>query len=99
VSLTSPDRAKRIYLDPNQLALVQGRRVVLVDDAISSGRTAPPVWDLLERLGAQVAGYGVAMRQGPHWRAALGPERAARVVGVFDSPLLHGTPEGWVPQT
>lgn len=96
VSITSPDRAKRIYLDPNQLPMVQGRRVVLVDDAISSGSTAPPVWDLLERAGAEVVAYGVAMRQGERWRGALGPVRAARVVGVFDSPLLQATAEGWV---
>lgn len=96
VSLTSPDRAKRIYLDPNQAQLVRGRRVVLVDDAISSGSTATPVWDLLERAGAEVMAYGVAMRQGERWRAALGPLRAARVVGVFDSPLLQETGEGWV---
>lgn len=96
VSITSPDRTKRVYLDPNQRSLVQGRRVVLVDDAISSGSTAPPVWDLLERAGAEVVAYGVAMRQGERWRAALGPVRAARVVGVFDSPLLQATGEGWV---
>ena len=95
-SITSPDRAKRIYLDPHQRALVEGRRVALVDDAISTGRTAPPVWDLLERVGADVVAYGVAMRQGERWQAELGPHRAARVVGVFDSPLLQAAPEGWV---
>jgi len=98
VSITSPDRAKRIYLDPHLRPLVQGRRVVLIDDAISSGSTAPPVWDLLERAGAEVLAYGVAMRQGERWREALGPARAARVVGVFDSPLLQWTAEGWVPR-
>lgn len=95
-SITSPDRAKRIYLDPHQRALVEGRRLVLVDDAISTGRTAPPVWDLLERVGADVVAYGVAMRQGGRWQAELGAHRAARVVGVFDSPLLQATGEGWV---
>lgn len=97
-SITSPDRAKRIYLDPHQHALVEGRRVVLVDDAISSGRTAPPVWELLERVGADVVAYGVAMRQGRRWQAVLGPQRAARVVGVFDSPLLQADTGGWVPR-
>jgi adenine/guanine phosphoribosyltransferase-like PRPP-binding protein len=96
VSITSPGQAKRIYLDPHQRPLLQGQRVVLVDDAISSGSTAPPVWDLLERVGAHVVGYGVAMRQGDRWRSALGAERAARVVGVFDSPLLQAGPQGWL---
>ena len=96
VSITSPGQAKRIYLDPHQLARVQGRRVVLIDDAISSGSTAPPMWDLLERAGATVVAYGVAMRQGERWRAALGAARASSVVGVFDSPLLQASEEGWV---
>ncbi|MEN9628104.1 MAG: hypothetical protein RJA10_1331, partial [Pseudomonadota bacterium] len=27
-----------------------------------------------------------------------GPERATRVTGVFDSPLLQATAAGWVPR-
>ena len=96
VSITSPGQAKRIYLDPHQQALMQGRRVALIDDAISSGSTAPPLWSLLERAGATVVAYGVAMHQGQRWRTALGAARAAQVVGVFDSPLLQASEQGWV---
>ena len=32
-SITSPEPGKRLYLDPNLLSLLRGRRVVLVDDA------------------------------------------------------------------
>lgn len=95
-SITTPDAVKHVYLDPHLLPLVRGQRVVLVDDAISSGSTAPPVWDLVESLGAQVLAYGVAMQQGRRWQAALGAGRAPRVVGVFNSPLLRAVPEGWV---
>lgn len=95
-SITSPGVVKRLYLDPHLLPLLRGRRVVLVDDAISSGSTAPPPWTLLESLGAEVLAYGVAMRQGRRWQSALGHERAARVVGVFDSPLLRADSEGWI---
>ncbi len=98
VSITSPGAAKRVYLDPHLLPLVQGRRVLLVDDAISTGRTACAPWDLLQRLGAEVLAMGVAMRQGARWRDALGPVRAARVLGVFDSPLLQAADGGWVPR-
>lgn len=97
-SITSPGAAKRVWLDPHLLPLVQGARVLLVDDAISTGRTAAAPWQLLQDLGAQVLGLGVAMCQGRRWQATLGPERAARVVGVFDSPLLQATPAGWVPR-
>lgn len=98
-SITSPGPGKRIYLDPNLLPLVRGRRVVIVDDAISTGSTALPAWDLLERLGAHVLAMGVAMRQGRRWEAALGPQRSAKLVGVFDSPLLQLAATGWMPRT
>lgn len=95
-SITSPVPGKRIYLDPNLLPLLAGRRVVLVDDAVSTGTTLRAAWDLLQSLGADVVGAGVAMKQGRRWEQALGGERARRLVGVFDSPLLQLGDEGWV---
>ena len=41
-SITSPETGKRLRLDPNLLPLLDRRRTVLVDDAISTGATA--VW-------------------------------------------------------
>jgi adenine/guanine phosphoribosyltransferase-like PRPP-binding protein len=95
-SITTPTGGKRVYLDPNLVPLVRGKRVVLVDDAVSSGSTIVAPWNLLEAAGATVLGCGVAMCQSQRWRATLGPERAARVYGVFDSPLLQAMPQGWV---
>ena len=97
-SITTPSGGKRIYLDPHQLPLVQQRRLLIVDDAVSSGRTLQRVWPLLETLGADVAGAVVAMRQGQAWRSALGPDKSARVSGVFESPLLQLRADGWWPR-
>lgn len=94
-SITTPTAGKRVYLDPNLLPLVRGKRVVLVDDAVSSGSTIAAPWTLLEQAGATVLGCGVAMCQGRRWAAVLGP-RAQQVFGVFDSPLLQAVPGGWV---
>lgn len=94
-SITSPAAGKRVYLDPHLLPLVRGRRVALVDDALSTGTTMQAAWDLIESLGAQVVACGAAMLQGRRWAERLGPARAARVVGVFDSPLLRAVPDGW----
>lgn len=94
-SITSPTPGKRVYLDPHLLPLLQGKRVALVDDALSTGTTMASAWALMESLGVQVVGCGVAMLQGERWRERLGPERAARVVGVLRSPLLQAVPEGW----
>ncbi|HLU82126.1 MAG TPA: phosphoribosyltransferase [Trueperaceae bacterium] len=95
-SLTTPDGGKRVYLDPNLLPLLRGRRVVLVDDVVSSGATLDAPWRLIESLGAEVVACGVVMRQGERWNGALGPDRAAKVVSVLDTPLLQAVPEGWV---
>src|SRR5690606_6988706 len=46
-SITTPDDGKRVYLDPNLLPLLRGRRVVLVDDAASSGATLDAPWQLV----------------------------------------------------
>jgi hypothetical protein len=39
---------------------------------------------------------GVAMKQGSRWKEVLGEERAEKVVGVFDCPLLKAMEGGWV---
>ncbi|MGJ7546111.1 phosphoribosyltransferase [Variovorax sp. LT1R16] len=98
-SITTPTAGKRVYLDPNLLPLVRGKRVVLVDDAVSSGSTLKAPWRLIESLDAEVLACGVAMLQGRRWQQTLGAERAARLVGVFDSPLLQAVPDGWVERS
>lgn len=108
-SITSPaepspnqgPNQKRLWLDPHQLPLLlEGRRrVALIDDAVSSGSTLLAAWQLLETLGVDVVVCGVAMKQGSRWRETLGEERAGRLVGVFDSPLLEAVPQGWTYRT
>jgi adenine/guanine phosphoribosyltransferase-like PRPP-binding protein len=97
-SITSPVPGRRLYLDPNQRSLLEGRRLALVDDVISTGTTLRAAWDLLTAIGGEVVACGVAMRQGTRWVDRLGGERAARVLGVLESPLLGAVPDGWVPR-
>ncbi|EPE25854.1 PRTase-like protein [Glarea lozoyensis ATCC 20868] len=97
-SITSPDMIKKVYLDPALLPLVKDQRVLIVDDAISSGQTLLAIWNFLEseQLNCRVTSVGVAMKQGSRWKEVLGEERAEKVVGVFDSPLLRAVEGGWV---
>ncbi len=95
-SITSPTPGKRIYLDPNLLPLLAGQRLVIIDDALSTGTTMAAAWDLVTALGGNVVGCGVAMCQGRRWADRLGPVRSASVAKVFDSPLLQAVPDGWV---
>jgi len=98
-SLTTPGAGKLLYCDPNLTVLLRGRRVLLVDDAVSTGQTIQSALALLERCDAQVTAIAVAMRQGVAWR-----ERVLRadgtpieVVAAFDSPRMRKVPGGWAP--
>jgi adenine/guanine phosphoribosyltransferase-like PRPP-binding protein len=100
-SLTTPGAGKTLYLDPNMLPRLKGRRMVVVDDAISSGQTIVSSLALLQRAGAEVSGVVVAMLQGDAWRAhlaAAGQEWPGKVHGVFKSPRFVITPKGWTPE-
>lgn len=98
-SITSPDETKTVYLDPNLVPRISGRRVVVVDDTISTGTTAATVLRLLERAGADVAGLVFAMSQGNAWKSLLAPAWAEKVRFVFQSPLLRLTPDGWAVES
>jgi len=97
-SITSPEAGKRLRLDPNLLPLLGRRRVVLVDDAISTGATAIAAIALLMRVGAEISGMVVAMKQTNRWKmdmAAL--PRAVPVRAVYGCPLFRRGDGGWWP--
>jgi adenine/guanine phosphoribosyltransferase-like PRPP-binding protein len=98
-SITTPGGGKRLFIDPRMLPLLAGRRVVVIDDVVSSGRSIAATLRLLQTVGATPAGIGVAMKQGQQWRAALAETGAGAnelLHGVFTSPLLQRTADGWV---
>jgi adenine/guanine phosphoribosyltransferase-like PRPP-binding protein len=94
-SITSPDQEKRLYLDPRMLSRLAGRRVLLIDDVVSTGTSAAAALALLARAGHRPVGLGCVMLQGDRWRGRLGD---ATVRGVFATPLFRRTPEGWWPR-
>ncbi|TCK30930.1 adenine/guanine phosphoribosyltransferase-like PRPP-binding protein [Ancylobacter aquaticus] len=97
-SITSPEAGKRLRLDPNLLPLVKGRRVLLVDDAISTGATALAAFRLLERAGARLAGMVVAMKQTNRWIAAMaGVLAPEQVRAAYGCPLFTLREDGWWP--
>ncbi len=95
-SITTPQPGKAVYLDPNLVPRLAGRRVVVVDDTISSGATAAAVMRLLEKAGADPCALVFAMCQGEAWTTRLPQRWRDRTLWVFRSPLLRETPEGWV---
>ena len=99
-SITTPGKGKLLYIDPNQLSLIAGKRVLVVDDAVSSGTTMVSGLRLLERCGAEVAAIAVAMRQGTQWQAKLrrADGSAIPVVGAYDCPRMERRADGWWPE-
>lgn len=85
-------------LDPNLLPLIKGRRVVLIDDAISTGATAVASVRLLQKVGAEVAGMVVAMKQTNRWEAAVAALPTPLTVrAVYGCPLFLRSDLGWMP--
>jgi adenine phosphoribosyltransferase len=53
-----------LHLDEKDRALVQGRRVVLVDDVISTGSTVEAMQRLMARAGAEVVAEAAVLTEG-----------------------------------
>lgn len=97
-SITSPatgaNRERRMWLDPRLLHRLQGRRVALVDDVISTGSSACAGLALLRAVGIEPICLLVAMVQGERWTRHW--DAAVPVIGAFATPLFHRADDGWV---
>jgi adenine/guanine phosphoribosyltransferase-like PRPP-binding protein len=99
-SITTPGKGKLLYIDPNQLSLIAGKRVLVVDDAVSSGTTMVSGLNLLARCNADVVAIAVAMRQGTQWQQKLRRADGSPipVVGAYDCPRMEKRADGWWPE-
>ena len=92
-SISSPEPGRRMWLDARLLPRLAGRRVLLVDDVISTGRSAAAGLALLAAAGIRPVAACVAMAQTDRWRRdwpADIPLRAA-----FSTPLFRRGATGW----
>jgi len=96
-SITTPQQAKRLYVDPRMLPLLIGRRVALVDDVISSGASISAALQLMGVCEIEPVVLGAAMLQSDRWKDRLGQTWAARTIAVLRSPILSKTADNrWV---
>ncbi len=96
-SITAPGAGRRLWLDPRLLPRLEGRRVLLVDDVISTGTSARAGLAVLRAAGIAPVAVCVAMIQGDRWRTEW-PDRLP-VVGAFTTPLFDRTARGWEART
>lgn len=100
VSITSPDAKKSLYLDPNLVERVAGKRTLIVDDVINTGGTAIAAIQLLQKAEANVVGLLVVLTEGHDWREALAqqvPDLSQQVRGLGHIPIFEKTAGGWTP--
>ena len=93
-SSTAPD-ARRMWLDPRLLGRLRGKRVLLVDDVISTGSSALAGLALLGTAGVRPVGLCVGMAQGDRWLPAWPQD--VPVAAAFATPLFRRTADGWAP--
>ncbi len=82
-----------LLLDRARVGAVAGRRVLFVDDVISTGSSSGAALRLLEKAGAEVVGLGALLAEGEGWPDALTPYAdRMRVLGRI--PLFPDAPAG-----
>jgi orotate phosphoribosyltransferase len=86
-----------MWLDPRLLERLSGRRVLLVDDVVTTGSSARAGLALLARAGIEPVALAVAMTQGEEWRRHWDP--AIPVFAAFATPQFKREGNGWIPDT
>ena len=92
-SITAPAPGRRLWLDPRLLPWLAGRRVLLVDDVISTGRSAMAGLALLAAAGMRPVAACVAMAPTESWRQVWPADIPLR--SAFKTPLFQRVAEGW----
>ena len=91
-SITTLGGGRSLYLDPRMQPLLDGTRVAVVDDVLSTGRSIAAVLALLRIVDVVPVAIGAAMLQGRGWRMAVGD---VPVTGALETPILMRGPSGW----
>jgi adenine/guanine phosphoribosyltransferase-like PRPP-binding protein len=93
------DVDQRLLFDRARVKDVEGRRVAIVDDVISTGASTGATLRLLRGIGAQVVAIGTIVTEAGLWRSALGEDasmvRALGAIPVFRPDGAGGLVEDW----
>jgi adenine/guanine phosphoribosyltransferase-like PRPP-binding protein len=90
---------QRLLFDRARIGDVEGKRVAIVDDVISTGASTGASLRLLRSVGANVVAIGTMVTEAGLWRGALGEDAAmVRALGslpVFRPDGAGGLVEDW----
>jgi adenine/guanine phosphoribosyltransferase-like PRPP-binding protein len=94
------DAEQRLLFDRARIKDVDGKRVAIVDDVISTGASTGASLRLLRGVGADVVAIGALVTEASLWRSALGDDallvRALGSIPVFRPDGSGGLVEDWV---
>uniref|UniRef100_A0A7S3L7L0 Phosphoribosyltransferase domain-containing protein n=1 Tax=Amphora coffeiformis TaxID=265554 RepID=A0A7S3L7L0_9STRA len=93
-SITTSD-AQMLRLDRAQIPNIQGRRVVFVDDVISTGGSVKAALRLIRQAKGEVVGIGAVLVEGSSWKETIGKDDASLVHWLDKIPLFRKTDQGW----
>jgi adenine phosphoribosyltransferase len=93
------DAEQRLLFDRARIKDVEGKRVAIVDDVISTGASTGTALRLLRGVGAQVVVIGTLVTEASLWRTSLGDDaqmvRALGSIPVFRPDGSGGLVEDW----
>ncbi len=87
------DKDQYLLFDRARQHVVEGRRVGIVDDVISTGGSSRAALNLIRKLGGEPVAFGALLTEGGLWRSALGEDcEKIRTLGAI--PLFRHQPDG-----
>jgi adenine phosphoribosyltransferase len=90
---TTTEARQHLRLDRRWLPAIAGKRVVFVDDVISSGSSCAAALRLLRAAGAHVVGIGCFLVEGDGWKKSMSDEDAELVQTLGRVPVFHPSSE------
>lgn len=87
------DRDQRLLFDRARRHVIDGRRVAIVDDVISTGGSSRAALNLIRKIGGNPVAFGTLLTEGGLWRSALGGD-AAKVHSLGSIPLFTNRDDG-----
>lgn len=65
VKSITTEKEQKLYLDTAEVNIIKGRRILIVDDVISTGESLKAVEALIEKAGGIIAGRAAILAEGP----------------------------------